>query len=102
MKNKVKALNLLGLAMRARQVILGEELILKALRTSENALLLLATDCGNNIKKKVHNKANTYQAHLIEEFTTDELSRALGKNNRKLVLVTDKGFIEKFLEYMNS
>lgn len=102
MENKQKVLSLLGLAMRARQITLGEELILKALKNNEASLLFLSSDAGNNIKKKVYNKAKTYQAHVIEDFTSSEISQAIGKENRKLVLVTDKGFIKKFLEYINS
>jgi ribosomal protein L7Ae-like RNA K-turn-binding protein len=39
---------------------------------------------------------------MINSFTTDELSKAIGKENRKVILITDKGFIKKFKEYLNS
>lgn len=97
-----KILNLLGIAARARKLILGEEFVLKAIALNPHNLVFLASDSGDNIKGKITNKTNTYNAILVENFTTDELSKAVGKQNRKVVLITDKGFIDKFIEYMNS
>lgn len=97
-----KTLNLLGLAARARMIILGEEFVLKTLPKGPNNLVFLASDAGNNISAKIINKTNTYGALIVNSFTTDELSKAIGKENRKVILVTDKGFIDKFKEYLNS
>ena len=99
---KDKTLGLLGLATRARKVVLGEDLVIKTLAASPNSIVFLASDAGDNIKKKIRNKTITYNSILIDAFTTDELSAAIGKNNRKIVLVTDKGFIKKFKELINS
>ena len=97
-----KILNLLGLAARARMITLGEEFVLKTLPKSSHNLVFLASDAGKNISGKIINKTDTYGALVIKTFTTDELSKAIGKENRKVILVTDKGFIDKFKEYMNS
>ena len=99
--NKEKTLNLLGLATRARKVIVGEGFVLKGIK-EPNAIIFLASDAGENIKKKINDKANTYNKLVITDFDSDELSNAIGKENRKVVLVTDKGFIKKFTEYINS
>mgnify|MGYP002635458844 FL=1 len=96
-----ETLNLLGLAMRARKVILGPDFVLKQIQ-EPNSLVFLASDCGENIRKKVASKATTHKRTVITEFTTDELSAAIGKQNRNLMMVQDKGFVEKFIEYMNS
>jgi len=98
---KQKILNLLGLAMRARKVVLGEDLVLKTMQ-KDSGLVFLASDAGNNITKKITDKAKTYNKVVITDFTTDELSKTIGKENRKVVLVEDRGFIKKFNEYMNS
>ncbi len=95
-------LNLLGLATRARKTTLGEEFVLKELGRVSQAIIFLASDAGDNIKKKIDNKTKTFNTTLVTKFTTDELSKAIGKENRKVVLVTDKGFYKKFLEYINS
>ena len=100
--NKQKILNLLGLAQRARKVVLGEEFVLNALSKNEYCLVFLASDAGENIKNKIIKKTNYYNVRTIDFLTSDELSKAIGKQNRKVVLVSDKGFINKFIEYLES
>jgi len=100
--NNEKILNLLGLAFRARKVYLGEGIVLKELANNEFNLVFLASDAGDNIKGKIVNKTKYYKAQLIDSFTSDEISKAIGKENRKVLLVSDKGFIDKFIEYLDS
>lgn len=100
--NKQKILNLLGLAQRARKVVLGEEIVLNTLAKNEHNIVFLASDAGENIKNKILKKTEYYDALLVNTITTDELSKAIGKNNRKVILVSDKGFIDKFIEYLES
>ena len=83
---KTKILNLLGLATRARKIILGEEFVLKAMRNT-NLIVFLASDAGGNITKKIINKAHTFNCTIIDIFTTDELSKAIGKENRKVMII---------------
>ncbi len=97
-----KILNLLGLAARARMITLGEGIVIKTLPKGPNNLVFLASDAGKNISGKIINKTESYGALIINSFTTDELSKAIGKENRKVILITDKGFINKFKEYLNS
>ncbi len=100
--NNQKILNLLGLAFRARKITLGEEFVLKELAKDQDNLVFLASDAGENIKNKIIKKTDYYSVILIDSFTTDELSKAIGKENRKVILVSDKGFNKKFKEYLNS
>lgn len=102
MDNNKKILNLLGLATRARRVVLGQEFVLKELAKTPNTVVFLASDSGDNIKKKVNDKTKIYDFTLITLFTAEELSKAMGKENRRLVLVNDRGFNKKFREYLNS
>ncbi len=88
--------------MRARKITLGQDFVLKAIAQSPKAIVFLAKDAGGNITKKIQDKVETYNQVIVTEFTADELSKAIGKENRRVVLVADKGFIKKFLEYINS
>jgi ribosomal protein L7Ae-like RNA K-turn-binding protein len=97
-----KILNLLGLATRGRYVVLGEELVLKAMSTTPGGIVFLATDSGANITKKIMDKSETYRYTVVNTFDSDELSKAIGKTNRKLILVSDKGFVKKFKEYLST
>ncbi|MBF0710073.1 MULTISPECIES: ribosomal L7Ae/L30e/S12e/Gadd45 family protein [unclassified Gemella] len=90
-----KSLNLLGLMTRAGKIVTGEELITKNIQESKIQLLLIATDCGNNTKKKLSDKSEYYKINKLEYFTIDEISRAIGRENRVAVGITDSGFSKR-------
>lgn len=94
-----KTLSLLGLAMRARALVVGESLVLSTISNYPNSVIFLASDAGQNIQKKIRDKANTYQCTIIQNYTKDDLSHAMGKSNRTLALCTDQGFNKTFKEY---
>jgi ribosomal protein L7Ae-like RNA K-turn-binding protein len=94
-----KTLSLLGLAMRARALLVGESLVLSTISKYPQSVIFLASDAGQNIQKKIQNKATTYQCTIIQTYTKDELSHAIGKSYRTLALCTDQGFNKTFKEY---
>jgi len=89
-----KALSRLGLAMRAGKLISGEEVVLKAVRSGEAKLVMLAGDASENTKKKISDKCNSYGIPLLVGFTRFELGSAVGKPERVLFAVTDRGFAD--------
>ncbi len=84
--------NEIGLAFRARKVVVGTDLTLTSLRNGKVALIVLATDASHTTKKKVYDKAKTYQTEVLEVLTSFELSHALGKDDIKVIGITDRGF----------
>ena len=93
-----KVLQLLGLAFRAKKVISGEDFCVEAIRNGEAKYLFLASDAGVNTTKRITDKANYYKVTLDTTFTSNELSTAIGKNNRMVVAITDSGFAKKIKE----
>lgn len=85
-------LNNIGLCARANGVVLGQELVLEGIRKGSVFLVFIASDAGANAKKCVSDKANYYGVPYRMDYTTLELSRALGKDNRKVIGITNKGF----------
>ncbi|MFK5883570.1 MAG: ribosomal L7Ae/L30e/S12e/Gadd45 family protein [Candidatus Izemoplasma sp.] len=103
MDNNSKIMNLLGLAKRAGKVSMGQDLVLREIsKSSKNLLVFIASDAGENIRKKINDKTKYYELTLINTFDTDDLSKALGSVNRKTVVINDKGFIKKIKELYNS
>lgn len=92
-------LSLLGLARRARCTIDGEGQVLEALKRNQPTVVFLASDAGDNIQKKLHDKTHRADVLLIDEFDTDTLSKAIGKTNRKAVAIIDAGFVEALKKY---
>jgi len=95
--NKTKALNMLGLAMRAGKMVTGEEMTLKEIRNEKAALVILASDAGKNTQKKIKDKSSYYEIPLLDVFSTDEISAAIGKP-RMVIGILDQGFARKLQE----
>jgi ribosomal protein L7Ae-like RNA K-turn-binding protein len=96
MKNKVYSM--LGLAMRAGKVAAGDDTVLKAVRSGEAKLVILAEDAAPNAQKKYRDKCSHYQIPLMEYGSRFELGSAIGKVDRVVLAVTDAGFADRIAE----
>lgn len=87
-----KLLQMLGLAMRAGKVISGEEQVLHTIKSRKAKSILLSQDAGENTKKKIVDKCNTYHVPIFRYGTREELGKAIGKPERVVIAITDAGF----------
>ncbi|WP_046215400.1 YlxQ family RNA-binding protein [Paenibacillus wulumuqiensis] len=85
-------LSLLGLAMRAGKVLSGDELVLKAIRSGDASLVVLAGDASANTQKKFRDKCSSYQIPLLIGYDRDQLGTSIGKDGRVVLALTDNGF----------
>jgi len=94
MKNNY--LNILGLAYRAGKCSLGEDAILRDVRSEKAKLVLLANDIGPQTRKKMTDKCKYYEIPLIVvEEDREVLSNSIGKSHRVAIAVLDAGFAKK-------
>ncbi|GGK13429.1 putative ribosomal protein YlxQ [Caldalkalibacillus thermarum] len=91
--------NLLGLAMRAGKVISGEEQVLRTIRKQQACLVLVAADASDNTKKKIQDKVAYYKIPFLIAGDRYQLGRAIGKQERVLVAITDQGFANELRRY---
>lgn len=91
---KSDVLSLLGLASRARKISSGDVLI-KDIRKKRVYFLLIASDASENTKKRLNDKCQFYHIDCMIEGSVDEISKAIGKDNRVAVGILDKGFADK-------
>lgn len=89
-----RTLSRLGLAMRAGKVVTGDEIVLKAIRSSEAKLVILAGDASGNTQKKFRDKCETYNIPLVIGFDRESLGTSIGKPQRVVLAITDQGFAE--------
>ncbi len=89
-----KRLNNLGLCQRANGLISGEENVISAIQANKIYYLFLANDASENTKKKIKDKAKYYQIELDDSYSSSELSKAIGKENRMIIGITNKGFLK--------
>ena len=86
-----KTLQLLSLIKKANKLLTGEEFVTDAIRKNKVYLVFLASDAGVNTTKKIKDKKKYYDIPLINTYTSDELSNAIGKK-RMVIGITDLGF----------
>lgn len=91
-----KYLNLLGIAFRAGKCSLGEDQVLRDVRSGKAKLVLLANDTGHQTKKKLTDKSKFYKVPLIiVEEDRETLSNAIGKSHNVAIAILDAGFAKK-------
>lgn len=95
--NDERVLQVLGLAVRAGQVLLGHEAVLKSIQTVRSKLVLVAGDAGSNSAKKYRDKCRYYETPVAFVADRGTLGHACGKPNTVAVSVLDEGFAKKLV-----
>lgn len=90
--NNHPVLALIGLAERAGKILHGEEPALHAIQSGTAQIVFLASDAGVNTSKRIHDKCASHNIFLYDSFTGDELAKSVGRVNRKVLSLVDKGF----------
>ncbi|HOO43697.1 MAG TPA: ribosomal L7Ae/L30e/S12e/Gadd45 family protein [Bacillota bacterium] len=99
--NKDKVLQYLGLAKRANKIVSGETSVLEYIKKKDVYLVFLASDAMSNTTKRITDKTHFYNVSLNQSFNTDELNKAIGTSNRKVVGITDKNFTNMILSQLD-
>ncbi len=96
-----KILSYLGLAMRGRNLVSGEFQTEEAVKSGSAVLVIVAEDASENTKKLFENKCSYYEVPVYRYGTKQSLGRAIGKDLRSSLAVTDVGLaqaIEKAMQ----
>lgn len=95
-----KVLSLLGLAMRGRHLVSGEFQTLEAVKNGSAMLVIIAEDASANTRKLFTDKCTFYQVPVYVYGTKDELGRAIGKEMRSSIGVSDAGLAEAIIKQL--
>ena len=88
-------LNMLGLALRAKRLEVGEEPVGAVCRARDCRLIIVARDAADNTFRRVRHFADAGQCLWISvPFTKEELGSAVGRTSCAMLAVTDIGFAE--------
>lgn len=96
-----KALSLLGLAARSRNLVSGEFAVCDAVRKNNACLVIAAEDASDNTKKMYRNLCNHYQVPLYFRWGKEELGHAIGKEFRVSVAINDQGFSDAVIKLLD-
>ena len=89
-----KILNNLGLCFKAGKLIHGSDSVVEGIKSGKVKYVFLAKDASLNTKKRIMDKSNYYSVEVSEEFDSNELSNAIGKNGRMVLAIIDENFIK--------
>ncbi len=96
-----KILSYLGLAMRGRNLVSGEFQTEEAVKNGSAMLVIVAEDASENTNKLFKDKCSFYDVPVYSYGTKQTLGRAIGKDLRSSLAVTDAGLaqaIEKAIQ----
>lgn len=94
MVNNQKICGLLGLATRAGKIVAGTDACLQEIEKHNVKLLILAVDSADRTKKVFNEKCKEISITVYEGLTIDEISNSIGKPNKAVVGIKDKGFAQ--------
>jgi len=104
-----KLMSMLGMCQKAMKLVTGETACEKALQAwatgkEEGAarLVIVAADASENTRKKFVNKAFFYKVPCYHMLERDEISKAIGRQNRATLAVTDEGFAARIEEMLKN
>ena len=86
-----KVLSLAGLAAKAGKIASGEFPVEKAVKSGKGHLVIVAEDASQNTQKMFTNMTNFYKVPMYRYGVKEVLGRALGKEMRASLAVTDQG-----------
>ena len=89
-----KVLSMIGLAKRSGNLVSGEFAVGESIKNKKACLVIISKDASKNTKKKFRNKTSFYKIPLVEYGDRYELGKAIGKEFRMSIAITEKGFAE--------
>ena len=87
-----KVLSLIGLAMKAGKCASGEYMTESETKSGKAYLVVVAADASENTKKKFRDMCTYYQVPLYVIGSKEELGKAIGKEYRASLALTDENF----------
>ena len=92
--------SMLGLAMKAGKVVSGEFAVDKSIKEGSAFLVIIASDASDNTRKKFSNSCEFYEVQQYIYGTKEELGRAIGRDMRSSLAITDEGFAKSLGKYL--
>lgn len=100
MKTNNKIFSLLGLATRSRNVVSGEFMTEKSVKSGTARLVIVAEDASDNTKKEFRDMCTFYKVPCYFYGTKEELGKSMGKEIRASLSITDDGFAGSIIKLL--
>lgn len=93
-----KIYSMLGLCMRAGKVVSGADVCIENIKKGSAFLIIIAEDTSSKTLEKFEYLSKEYDVKLIVYGKIDDLSKAIGKDNKAILTILDEGFSKKIIE----
>ncbi len=94
---KQNTVGVIGLAARARGIVIGTNQVLEAVRGNKAKLVLIASDVSDNTKKQLFDKTTYYKVNVEQiDITAEQLGKAVGHSNTASIAFTDINFVKAY------
>lgn len=103
MKSKQDILRFIGLAMRAGKLVSGYDAVASELRAGRGELIIFSKNISTNTLESLMNLAEKYEGEFPVAFSFGskaELGMAIGKPDRAILVITDKGMAKRLTEML--
>ena len=97
-----KVLSLLGLAARGRNLVSGEFSTENAVKDGSACLVIISEDASANTKKLFTDKCSFYEVPIYTLGTKEMLGKAIGKEMRASLAVTDPGLSDSIMKHLQT
>lgn len=96
-----KVCGLLGLATRAGKITFGTDACVSDIEKDKINLILIGADASERTKNKFKEICKNKAVKFIEYLTIDEISHAIGKNNKAVIGIKDVNFANEIEKIIN-
>lgn len=96
-----KVLGLLGLSAKAGKVCFGRDACIDLIEKNKVELIIVATDASERTKRNIEFICNNNNINICFYGTIDELSRAIGKNNKAVIGIKEENFAKQIEKIIN-
>ena len=92
-------LGLIGLATKAGGIAFGAESVETEIKKQKKVkLIILAEDASNRTKEKFKELGLRYNIPVVVIFNIEELSKAIGKNNKAIIGIKNESLANEILK----
>lgn len=95
MNKQNKILGLIGLATKAGKISFGTEAVKESVLRKKAKLVIIAEDASDRLKNVFIQLCEKCRIPIATFCTIEEISKAIGKENKSVICIKDKNFSEE-------
>ena len=96
-----KILGLIGLSARARKVLFRADSVEEGIKKNKVKLIIISCEASDRTKDKFSKFGKEYNKPVIIVGTIEELSKAIGKNNKAVLGILDENLSSEIQKINN-